>query len=172
MKTIRFGLGTGLVLLVGLAMGACERRDRPMSDRSDQEPVRPAAPPSMQEGPARTTTDREANRQYDPSASDHTRMATSGNESAVASITQARCDRESRCDNVGSGKKYESMSDCVTKTRSDWRDDLNARECPQGVVPTQLSSCVKQIKEESCGNPVEKLESVLACRTVDLCKRG
>ena len=177
MKTMRFGLGSSLVLLVGLAMGACEKRDRPMSDRSDQEAARPAAPPSLQESPTRTTTDRpttdrETNRQHDPSTSDTARATASGNESAVSSITQARCDREMRCNNVGSGKKYESTSDCVTKTRADWRDDLNARECPNGVVSTQLSSCVKQIKEESCGNPVEKLESVLACRTVDLCKRG
>jgi hypothetical protein len=139
MKTLRFAQGSGLVLLVGLAMGACAKHDRPMSA---------------------------------PSASDQTRSTPSGNESAVASITQARCDRESRCDNVGSGRKYESMSACATKTRADWRDDLNARECPQGIVPGPLHSCVKQIKEESCGNPVEKLESVLACRTVDLCQRG
>lgn len=177
MKTMRFGLGSGLVLMVGVALGACSKRDRPMSDRSDQEPARATNPPSLQESPTRTTTDRpvtdrEANRQYDPSATDTTRTAASGNESAISSITQARCDREARCNNVGNGKKYESNSECVTKTRADWRDDLNARECPNGVVSTQLASCVKQIKEESCGNPVEQLESVLACRTVDLCKRG
>jgi len=34
------------------------------------------------------------------------------------------------------------------------------------------STVERVIVFKRCGNPVEKLESVLACRTVDLCKRG
>lgn len=173
MKAIRFGLGS--ILVLSAAFGACERRNEPFGDRTDREPVRPLTPPTVQEQARTTSAERaEASRPVDaPRPSDAVpASATSGNESAVSSITQARCDREARCSNVGSGKKYDSVSDCVTKTRADWRDDLNARECPQGVSSPQLATCVKQIKEESCGNPVEKLESVLACRTVDLCKHG
>jgi len=168
MKAIRFGLSSILVLTVGFA--ACERRNEPFGDRTDREPVRPVTPPTLQESPRVAPDERtEATRPVEPT---RPATATAGNESAVTSITLARCDREARCDNVGNGKKYDSPSDCVTKTRAEWRDDLNARECPAGVSSPQLASCVKQIKEESCGNPVEKLESVLACRTVDLCKRG
>jgi hypothetical protein len=93
-----------------------------------------------------------------------------GNEAAVSSITQARCDREARCNNVGTGKKFDSRSDCMTKTRSDWRDDLNSLECPRGVEEQQLTSCLTQIRSESCENPLDTLERALACRTVDLCK--
>jgi hypothetical protein len=162
MKMIRFVLTSSLLVMMGLAAGACERRTEPRQG-TDSDALRPSAPPSMQESP-RTTPEREEAPRPSPAANE--------NESAVFTITQARCDHEARCSNVGSGKKYESLSDCMTKTRADWRDDLNARECPRGVVWTQLSTCVDQIRAESCANPVEKLESVLACRTVDLCKRG
>jgi len=168
MTTMRFCLTATTALAVGLAATGCEKRTEPARDTERppyQEPVREARPTEV-----RPTSDKTTERAEPVHPVSGT--ATAQNESAVSSITQARCDREARCNNVGSGKKYESREDCVTKTRADWRDDLNARECPNGVVSTQLASCVTQIKDESCGNPVEKLESVLACRTVDLCKRG
>ena len=169
MKMMRFGLSSSVVLLGILAALACERRSdtpkEPVRTSPAPAPLGPLGPSSMQEAsrpnPERTPSDGPAS---------PTRGAV--NESAVSAITVARCDREERCDNVGNGKKYSSKSDCMTKTRADWRDDLNARKCPQRIVSSQLASCVDQIKSESCGNPVEKLESVLACRTVDLCKRS
>jgi hypothetical protein len=122
----------------------------------------------MQE-PTPTTPRREAERNPErtdvPPATER-----AGNETAVSSITRARCDREARCNNVGSGRKFESHDDCVTKTRASWRDDLNNLECPRGVVENQLSSCLEQIRNESCGNPLDTLERALACRAVDLCK--
>lgn len=194
MTSMRFRL-TSTALVLGLLPAACEKRTEPPreSERAPyQEPVREARPTTDTTTPHGTTTERNGTT-TDRTAIDRTgtdkttaerpstdktteRSSTAAgsaqNESAVSSITQARCDREARCNNVGGGRKYESRADCVTKTRADWRDDLNARECPNGVVSSQLASCVSQIKEESCNNPVEKLESVLACRTVDLCKRG
>jgi hypothetical protein len=193
MNTMRFRLTACTAIIGALAIVACEKRNEPSrdSDRAPyQEPVREARPgtdttPTDRANSERANAERAAadRRAADRAPSDKTlertdpaRPATAAgtaqNESAVSSITMARCDREARCNNVGGGKKYLSREDCVTKTRADWRDDLNARECPNGVVSTQLTSCVNQIKEESCNNPVEKLESVLACRTVDLCKRG
>jgi len=189
----RFRLVGSTALSVGLALAACEKRTEPSreSDRpSYQEPVREARPtaenganpsPDKPKPTAELTTNPAADKANPTSdkTADHAEPArpsntatTAQNDSAVSSITQARCDREARCNNVGGGKKFQSREDCVTKTRADWRDDLNARECPHGIVSSQLATCVTQIKDESCNNPAKKLESVLACRTVDLCKNG
>jgi len=171
MNTMRFRLIPSSALIVGLSLAACERRTEPPRETERapyQEPVREAKPDTTPTD--RTTTDRTTER--NEPARPGTTAATAQNSSAVASITQARCDREARCNNIGNGKKYESRDECVMKTRTDWRDDLNARECPNGVVSSQLASCVSQIKDENCTNVVEKLETMMACRTADLCQRG
>jgi hypothetical protein len=165
MTALRFGLSSKSVILVALAAGACERRVEPQKEPvpKPSEPVPQALGPSEESLRAKPGHDKSGA----PKAAGDT-----VSESAVSALARARCDREERCDNVGNGKKYASRGECLSETRSDWRDDLNARECPEGVSSSQLAHCVDEIKRESCGNPVEKLESVLACRTADLCKRS
>ena len=62
--------------------------------------------------------------------------------SATQSIAQSRCEREARCDNIGGDKKFSSMDDCLTRVRTELKDDLNARECPGGVNRQQLDECL------------------------------
>jgi Family of unknown function (DUF6184) len=94
--------------------------------------------------------------------------ATEGG-SAVDSISEARCARESRCDNIGSDKKYSSMEDCTARVRDDWKDDLDARACPSGVNQTQLNECLGAIRSEECSNPFDTLERVTACTAGQIC---
>jgi hypothetical protein len=165
MNTIRLGLVIGVPALVALTQAGCERRERDAPRMPSDQATREALPPPT----LRESTDTPRSERATPAAAPGERAA---NEAAVTSITHARCDRETRCNNVGDGKKFDSRSDCVTRTRSDWRDDLNGIECPNGVVETQLTSCLNQIRSESCGNPLDTLERALACRAVDLCKVG
>jgi hypothetical protein len=164
MKPVRFAHLIGLPALLLSAQVGCERRSEhqrePTRMPSDEAPRSPG-PSSMQE-----STPMPASPDVEPRGT----VERAGSEAAVSSITQARCDREARCNNVGAGKKFDSRSDCMTKTRSAWRDDLNTIECPRGVEEQQLTSCLSQIRSESCDNPLDTLERALACRTVDLCK--
>jgi hypothetical protein len=89
--------------------------------------------------------------------------------SAVESIAEARCARESRCENIGPDKRYSSMEDCVTRVREDWRDDLDARACPSGVNETQLNECLGEIRQEECSSPFDTLERVAACTASQIC---
>ncbi len=91
--------------------------------------------------------------------------------SAVESITEARCARESRCDNIGGDKKYSSMEDCAARIRDDWRGDLDSRSCPGGVNRSQLDECLKGIRSEDCSNPFDTLERVAACTTGQICEQ-
>lgn len=89
--------------------------------------------------------------------------------SAVESIAEARCARESRCENIAPDKRYSSMEDCVTRVREDWRDDLDARACPSGVNETQLNECLSEIRQEDCSSPFDTLERVAACTASQIC---
>jgi hypothetical protein len=94
----------------------------------------------------------------------------SGTASAAQSIAQSRCEREQRCDNVGGDKKFSSMDDCLTRVRTDWKDDLNARECPGGVNRPQLDECLTEIRNEECSSPLDTLERVAACTAGQICE--
>jgi hypothetical protein len=89
--------------------------------------------------------------------------------SAVESIAEARCARESRCDNVGSDKKFSSMEDCIARVRDDWKNDLDARACPSGVNETQLDECLSAVRAEECSSPFDTLERVAACTASQIC---
>lgn len=96
--------------------------------------------------------------------------ASSETRSAAASLTQARCSREQRCQNIGADKKYSSFADCEAEVGNDWRDDLNARECSSGINQAQLDECLTEVRNEDCGNPFDSLERVAACTQGQICE--
>ncbi len=105
----------------------------------------------------------------EPSTNEATAVPGTQNQ-AVEQIAQARCDREVRCGKVGPDKDYTSQEVCLTKVKDEWRDDLNARECPGGVVQKELTECLAEIRNEDCGNPFDSLSRIIACREGDICK--
>jgi hypothetical protein len=88
---------------------------------------------------------------------------------AVSSIATARCDRELKCKNIGTNQKYLTTDECVTKMQNDKRTGLNPQECPDGVSDKDLASCLKAIREEDCGNPLDTVSRLTACRTGAMC---
>jgi hypothetical protein len=90
--------------------------------------------------------------------------------SAAESITEARCAREQRCENIGADKKYSSFSDCSDRVRNDWKDDLNARECPGGVDQKELDECLASIRNEDCNSPFDTLGRLTECMAGPICK--
>lgn len=96
---------------------------------------------------------------------------TPGVQGANASdaIAQARCAREARCDNIGGDKKFSSTDDCATRIREDWREDLSARQCPEGVDQTQLNECLREVRFEDCASPFDTLSRMAACTSNQIC---
>jgi hypothetical protein len=101
-----------------------------------------------------------------------TTVATRGNPGVVEGIAMARCRREHRCGNVGSGKEHASMDDCRRRVALDWRDDLNRYECPGGIDARELNECMDEIENEDCRNPFDTLERIVACRSSDICLKA
>jgi hypothetical protein len=89
--------------------------------------------------------------------------------SAIESISEARCARESRCDNIGPDKTFSSMEDCTARVREDWREELDARACPQGIDDGQLDECINAVRAEECSSPFDTLERVTECTQSQIC---
>ena len=90
--------------------------------------------------------------------------------SATESIAESRCAREARCENIGENKKFSSSDDCLARVRADWKDDLNARECPAGINQPELRECLSEIRNEDCSSPFDTLSRVAACTTGQICQ--
>jgi hypothetical protein len=91
------------------------------------------------------------------------------NNLAINRIVQARCEREARCTNIGHEKKFSSRDECANQLSEKSRSQLSKEKCPVGVDAKELGECVREIKDESCGNPLDTLERVAACNPMDLC---
>lgn len=90
--------------------------------------------------------------------------------SAVRAIAKARCERESRCNNVGPDKDYASVGACEEKVRADWAGDLNKYECPGGTNKAELDECIAGVRSEDCGNPFDTLARIAQCDSSDICE--
>jgi Family of unknown function (DUF6184) len=89
--------------------------------------------------------------------------------SAAEQLAQARCEREQKCSNIGNDKTYSSSQDCLARVQNDWKDDLNARECPGGINQQQLDECMGQIRGEACNSPFDTLARITECTSAQIC---
>lgn len=92
------------------------------------------------------------------------------NETAIRNITSARCNREQACNNIGPGQRYDTVDVCTRELDHDTRSTIGADKCPNGVSDNELSSCLNDIRNERCGNPIDTVERVGACRKAKLCR--
>jgi Family of unknown function (DUF6184) len=171
---------------IGLVCG-CDRKESPNVDVSPARPAEPAvgtrntertdmndtARPGMNDTDRTRTGDTAPLRNDDDSVrnTDEPSVQQGGVSAAAAvkSIVQARCSRETRCNNIGADRKYSSAAECNTKLSEDRKDDLNMDDCPRGVSQKELSECLAEIKNEDCNNPLDSLGRLAACRSSDLC---
>jgi hypothetical protein len=91
--------------------------------------------------------------------------------SAVTSLATERCDREARCNNIGAKEKYKTRADCIAELERDKRDDINSDVCRGGIRQKELNDCLQAIHDESCGNPLDAITRLAACRTGNLCAK-
>jgi hypothetical protein len=59
----------------------------------------------------------------------------------------------------------------VSKNETDKRGDINSSDCTLGVSQTGLVACLNAIRDEDCGNPIDTLTRLNACRSGNVCLR-
>ena len=94
---------------------------------------------------------------------------TEGDDSRTA-VTLARCQRETRCNNVGEDKEYVTEEDCITRLEPNTERELEAGGCPRSIPSTPLGACMEAIRKESCDGPRE-LASIKECSAAKLCSK-
>ena len=92
-----------------------------------------------------------------------------GNDDAVSRLTEARCDRAKACNQLGEKEKYADDAACKREIHHDLQADLRPGECPGGIRQQKLSNCLEEIRNEKCGNPLDKVSRLATCRTGSLC---
>jgi hypothetical protein len=159
-------LGSATLATVSCDRRAEERRDdvptRPVDAERAPTDSRPSDPATPAERAPATTDDRSGAGPLD--------KRTTANDPAIRSIAQARCDREARCNDVGADGKFSTHDACLAEISGKLVDELDLSECPGGVVQKELDECLAEIENESCNNPIDKIERFAACRESDLCK--
>ncbi len=98
-----------------------------------------------------------------------TMAPASRTRTAAEQIAQARCEREQQCGNIGKDQTYSSSQDCLARIQNDWKDELNARECPGGINEKELNECLTQVRAEACSNPFDTLARVTECTSGQIC---
>ena len=94
---------------------------------------------------------------------------TQGGQATASKITTARCEREVTCNNVGEGKSYATKDACMNELGHNAKVDFREEECPKGVNSARVDTCLTDIRNERCGNPIDSLERVESCRRGKLC---
>ncbi len=89
--------------------------------------------------------------------------------SAAEQLAQARCEREQQCGNIGNDQTYSSSQDCLARIQADWKEELNARDCPGGVNERELNDCLDQVRGEACSNPFDTLARISECTAGQIC---
>jgi hypothetical protein len=92
--------------------------------------------------------------------------------SVVDRLSNARCDREESCNNVGDGKKYASRRVCLDQMRGGIANDLNSYQCPRGIDGAAVHQCLMAIGNEECGaHPIEAITRMDKCRSGAMCMK-
>ena len=118
----------------------------------------------------RPATEPSAATTYDEPRNDTEMRPASRSINAAESITEARCAREQRCENIGADKKYSSFGDCSARISNDWKEELNARECPGGIDQKELDECLAAIRNEDCNSPFDTLGRLTECTAGPICR--
>lgn len=151
------------VLALASLFGCDRRRDEPQVTPT---PANPAArEPAVEEERQKV-----AGRELQDEPSTNRSNAVPANRGAVEAITRTRCQREARCGNIGPDEKFATPEACMSSVGKEWADDLDFDDCAGGIVQKELDECLSEIRNEDCGNPLDSLGRVAACRESDLCK--
>jgi hypothetical protein len=90
------------------------------------------------------------------------------NDDAMTRLANARCDRETSCNEIGQGKKFANRDACMNAAKQDARSTLRSDQCPR-IDQGKLSSCINDIKNQGCNNPIDAIDKMMSCTQGQLC---
>src|SRR5262245_20612246 len=83
-----------------------------------------------------------------PAASSVSDRPVVSSDEAVMRLTNARCDREVACNNVGSERLFVDRDACARQLGRDAYVNLEPRVCPGGIDDAKLATCLADVRNE------------------------
>ena len=84
-------------------------------------------------------------------------------------IVEARCARETACNNIGPDKHFVDRSVCERTLGERMGNDLQPSACPRGIDSDAANRCMEATRLEDCNNPIDTISRIAACRATELC---
>jgi len=91
-------------------------------------------------------------------------------DQAATRITASRCERAFACQNVGSGRPFDTLADCRRRLSNDTRLTLGSN-CTKGVDANHLGDCEREIRSADCSFTLGTLSGSVSCQAAALCNR-
>lgn len=72
------------------------------------------------------------------------------NDTAVENIVYGRCTHENACNNVGEGRRWETLAQCTIAERGTVNQAISRDMCPRGIDANALQGCMSAIDRSPC----------------------
>lgn len=108
-------------------------------------------------------------------ASSSTSMTSAGvegrvsNDIALQQLTNARCNRDERCNLIGPGKLYPDRGTCERIVNKETASDFRASEC-KGIKPNLLNECANDVTKLACSLDKPNVMMVNSCKGEEMCR--
>lgn len=107
-----------------------------------------------------------------PPASPELEARTTAAEAANR-VAAARCEREQKCENIGTDKRHATVEACLASVHEAMDRELGGDEdCKKGVLMSDLDQCLSETREQDCSGPAEAINAIARakqCSSSDLC---
>jgi hypothetical protein len=81
----------------------------------------------------------------------------------------AVCDFQARCGEIGGAPAmYSSRDDCLTMWKATIQGQWPSAECPK-IVQAEFDNCIVAIKNETCGDVLDFLNTLSKCSKAKVC---
>ncbi len=92
------------------------------------------------------------------------------NDDAAMLLTNARCQRESSCDNIGATRRFRDPDACRRSLFAETLATVSPQACPVGVDERKLALCLGSVRNQPCEDQDASPEESPACRRSELCE--
>lgn len=82
-------------------------------------------------------------------------------------IARAACDHETSCGRVADGRAWKSQDVCMADFRARADAELGRNACV--LDEAAVATCLATIRARPCGQPLERIDELTACRRAALC---
>ena len=92
------------------------------------------------------------------------------NDDAAMRLTNARCQRESACEDESGERRFADADACRRALFADTQAIVAPEACPAGVDEVKLALCASVLRGQDCGRPGLALEGETSCLPSELCE--